>query len=104
MDINRRTFTIRSIVGTASLAGVELARAQEAMLLESQAQARNVGYRADATTVERASFPKYAPGQTCASCQMFRLRPGATDTGPCAIFPGKLVSGRGWCDAYIGKA
>jgi High potential iron-sulfur protein len=104
MDINRRTFAIRTIVGTASLAAAELTRAEEALLLESQAQARNLGYRADAAMVDRASFPRYAPGQTCASCQMFRPRPGASDTGPCAIFPGKLVSGRGWCDAYIGKA
>jgi hypothetical protein len=104
MKINRRIFAIQSVVGTAGLLGMNAARAQAALLLESNTQAKALGYRADASQVERASFPKYAPGQKCAACQMFRPQQPATAAGPCAIFPGKLVSADGWCDAFAQRA
>ena len=104
MKINRRTFAIQSLVGTAGLLAMNAAQAQAALLLESNSQAKTLGYRAEASQVERASFPKYAPGQKCTACQMFRAQQPATAAGPCAIFPGKLVSADGWCDAFIQKA
>jgi High potential iron-sulfur protein len=104
MKINRRTFAIQSIVGTAALVAVNLTHAQASMLLESNSQAKSLGYKIDASKVENASFPKYAPGQKCVSCQMFRTQQPGTAAGPCAIFPGKLVSAEGWCDAFIKQA
>ncbi len=39
----------------------------------------------------------------CANCQLYSGDAGA-EWGPCAIFPGKLVSASGWCSAYVKKA
>lgn len=103
MKINRRTFAIQSIFGTAGFVAVNVTHAEASMLLESHPQAIMLGYRADASKVESANFPKYAPGQKCAECQLFRAQPG-TAVGSCAIYPGKLVSAEGWCNAFIKKA
>ncbi len=104
MKINRRIFTIQSILGTAGLVAVDLARSEASLLLETSPQASALGYRADASKVESASFPNYAAGQKCASCQMFRAKQPTAAPGSCAIFPGKLVSGEGWCSAYMKAA
>jgi High potential iron-sulfur protein len=101
MKINRRTFAIQSILGTAGLVAVDLTYAEASMLLESQSQAKTLGYRADASKIENASFPSYAHGQKCAACQMFGSKQPGTAPGTCAIFPGKLVSAEGWCNAYV---
>ena len=39
----------------------------------------------------------------CTNCQLYS---SAADSawGPCAIFPGKLVAGKGWCSAWVKKA
>jgi hypothetical protein len=43
------------------------------------------------------------PDNICANCQLYQA---AADTawGPCAIFPGKQVAGKGWCSAWVKKA
>lgn len=38
----------------------------------------------------------------CANCQLYSSA-GDSDWGPCAIFPGKLVAGKGWCSAWVKK-
>jgi hypothetical protein len=102
MKINRRSFAIQSLLGTAGLVAADVTHAQASMLLESHPQASTLGYRVDASKVDRANFPKYVPGQKCAECQMFRAQLG-TAVGSCAIYPGKLVSAEGWCNAFIQK-
>lgn len=104
MKINRRSFAIQSILGTAGLVAVNVTHAEAPMLMESNSQAKTLGYKADASKVDNASFPKYATGQKCAACQMFKAQESGAAPGACAIFPGKLVSGDGWCDAFIKKA
>jgi len=39
----------------------------------------------------------------CANCQLYSSDADA-DWGPCAIFPGKLVAGKGWCSAWVKKS
>ena len=104
MKINRRTFAIQSVLGTAGIAAVDLPHAQATMLLETNPQASTLGYRADASKIESARFPKYAPGQKCAQCQLFRAREQDAAVGSCAIYPGKLVSAEGWCNAFVRMA
>ena len=66
---NRREFLVQ-----AGLAGVALAatnvQAQGAMVGESDPQATALGYKADATKVDKTKFPKYAAGQQCAGCAL----------------------------------
>ena len=102
MNINRRTFVIHSLVGSAALTVANLSRAEAVKLAESDAQATALGYKESATKVDKTKFPKYAAGQSCANCQLYKG--AATGTGTCAIFAGKQVSSTGWCNAYVKKA
>ena len=79
------------------------ASAGSPMLSEADPQAKSLGYVSDAKRVDKAKFPKYAAGQTCASCQLYQGKAGDA-SGPCAIFAGKHVAAKGWCSAYMKKA
>lgn len=98
---NRRVFIAQlSLGGTALLAGSAMAAAP--MLAESDAQAKALGYVADAAKADKAKFPKFAAGQNCANCALYQGKAGAA--GPCPLFPGKDVAAKGWCSAYAKKA
>ncbi len=101
MQPSRRQFMIYTTAGLASMTMASQAQAQ-AMLGEAEPTAVALGYKADAKTVEKAKFPKYADGQLCSNCQLYASK--SADAGTCTIFPGKLVAGPGWCNAYIKKA
>jgi hypothetical protein len=87
------------IAGAAIAAG---ARAQQPMVNEKDPQAVALGYVADAKGVDKAKFPKYAPPQHCANCQLYQGAATAPDA-PCAIFAGKRVPATGWCNAWVVK-
>ena len=100
MNSRRSFIRIFPIAGVA-LFGARLAYAADLDPKEPQAAA--LGYVVDATKADKAKFPKYAAGQTCANCQLYQGKP--TDaTGGCALFPGKQVAGPGWCSAWNKKA
>ena len=100
---SRRTFLIVATgASSAALLG-NAALAQPAMVAETDAQAQGVGYKADATKVDKAKFPKYAAGQTCANCILYTGK-AADASGPCGLFAGKAVSSKGWCSAWNKKA
>ncbi|NBO12244.1 MAG: hypothetical protein EBZ06_06625 [Betaproteobacteria bacterium] len=80
-----------------------VAFAQAPMLSETDAQAASLGYRADATKVDKAKYPRYAAGQLCVNCTLYQGKPDSA-AGGCSIFPGKQVAGKGWCSAYNKKA
>ncbi len=98
---SRRTFMLQSIAVTGLAAGVGAAQAQ-AMLAENDPQAVALGYKADATKVDKAKFPKYAAGQVCSNCALYQ---GAANSnaGGCPLFAGKQVAGKGWCSAWAKK-
>jgi len=43
------------------------------------------------------------PAKLCDGCQLYTGASGS-EWGPCAIFPGKLVSAGGWCKSWFAKA
>jgi len=103
MTVNRRTFVIHSILGTAVLASGRWTQAADAKkVLESDPQAVSLGYKDDATKVDKAKFPKYVAGEKCANCQLYTAK--SATSGPCAVFGGKEVMAAGWCSAYVKKA
>ena len=70
-------------------------RAAETPLLNPEDKdAKAVKYVEDATKAQRA-----APDSTCANCAVYQGKAGAP-TGPCQIFPGKLVKAAGWCSSW----
>lgn len=98
---NRRTFIIQSIAATGLVAAAS--GAQAAMVAENDPQAVALGYKADATKVDKAKQPKWAAGQTCGNCALFQGKPSDA-AGNCPLFAGKQVASKGWCNAWAKKA
>ena len=99
---NRREFIVQVTLASGSLAASQV-WAQGAMVVEADAQAATLGYKADASKADKAKFPKYAAGQQCATCSLYQGKPGAA-AGPCPLFAGKQVASKGWCSAWAKKA
>ena len=98
---NRRVFMLQSLVGCAAAGGALQAHAQS-MLDEKNPQAVALGYKADATKVDKTKQPKYAAGQLCTNCALFQGAATAA-AGGCPLFAGKQVAGKGWCNAWVKK-
>ena len=99
---NRRVFMMQTI-SVAGVAAFATTAAQAAMVDEKDPQAAGLGYKADATKVDKAKQPKYAAGQQCSNCALFQGKAGDA-AGGCPLFAGKQVAGKGWCSAYAKKA
>jgi len=99
---NRRTFLMQVAAIGSALNVVTTANAQT-MVAESDPQATGLGYKADATKVDKTKQPKYAAGQICGNCALFQGAEGAA-AGGCPLFAGKQVAAQGWCSAYAKKA
>lgn len=100
MTSRRQFIQIIPVAGAAALMAAGAARA--AMVDENDAQAKALGYVADAAKVDKGKFKQYAAGQACGNCALYQG--GAAPAGKCALFPGKDVAGKGWCSAYAKKA
>ena len=95
----------RQFIQIVPLAGAALwaaGSAQAAMVEETNAQAKALGYVADATKANKGKYKQYAAGQHCGTCALYQG--GAAPAGKCALFPGKEVDFKGWCSAYAKKA
>lgn len=98
------SLTRRRLVQLMPVLAPGLAAAQSQPLLqEGDDEALAVGYRADASKVDAKKYPKYAKGQTCANCQLY-TPDGSKPSGGCALFYGKDVLAKGWCNAWEKKA
>ena len=98
----RRVFMMQVATAAGAALVAQQATAQ-AMVAESDPQAVGVGYKADATKVDKAKYPKYAAGQLCSNCALYQGAAGSA-SGGCGLFPGKQVAGKGWCSAWANKA
>lgn len=105
MRFNRRHFFIQAATGASFLTGLSLGNGAIAQtgVQESEVQAAALGYKVDATKVDKTKFPKYAVGQSCGTCALFQGKPGDVSSG-CPIFAGKVVVSKGWCSAWTKKA
>ena len=100
----RRKFLKTTIVATAAvMAGATIRKAlgtgDMPHLTDTDPTAKAMGYVDDAATSKNKL---YRPGSVCANCQLYSG--GASGYGNCQLFPGKLVSGKGWCTSYTRKA
>ena len=102
MKTSRRQFIIYSAAGLASLSMTNQANAQ-AMVAETDPQAAALGYKADASKVDKAKYAKYAAGQKCDNCALYQGKPGSA-AGGCSLFAGKQVAAKGHCSAWAKKA
>jgi hypothetical protein len=102
MKNSRRQFMILSAAGACTLALNGKVQAQ-AMVAETDPQAAALGYKADATKVDKAKYAKYAAGQQCDNCALYQGKPGSA-AGGCSLFAGKQVAAKGHCTAWAKKA
>ena len=72
-------------------------------LAESDPTAMALGYKEDATKVDKAKYATYKPGSMCENCKFWTGK-GGDAYGPCGLFPGKATSAKGWCSGYNPKA
>jgi hypothetical protein len=62
-----------------------------------------LGYKEDATKVDKTKFAVYKPGSMCDNCKFWTGKAGDA-YGPCGLFPGKATAAKGWCSGYSAKA
>ena len=105
MKISRRSFVVTGAGLISVVAGLPQVATSQTLpnLSESDSQAQALGYREDATKVDKAKYPKYAAGQDCATCQLYLGKAGDA-RGACPLFAGKSVAAKGWCASWIKKA
>ena len=103
MSVSRRAVIGNSVILIAAVGASAVAMAEPAtMLSESDPTAVALGYKANASAVDKAKFPQCAPGQSCSNCALYQGAAG-TASGPCTIYAGKSVSATGWCASYTKK-
>lgn len=100
-SFDRRQFIITLAKGGA-LTSVALQVQAQTAVAEADPQAVALGYKADATKVDKAKQPKYAAGQVCSNCSLYQGAAGST-AGGCPLFAGKQVMAKGWCNAWVKK-
>ena len=99
---NRRQFIVQLGLGSAAMVAGR-AIAQSAAVTETDPQAAAMGYKADASKVDKTKFPNYQAGHQCGNCALYQGKTG-DKAGACTLFGGKLVSAVGWCNAWNKKA
>ncbi|MEO7385830.1 MAG: high-potential iron-sulfur protein [Gammaproteobacteria bacterium] len=87
-----------AVIGTAS------AQAALPLLDPSDPSAKALLYVDDAAKVDRKNplAARFTPDQDCANCSQIQGKAGDAHR-PCTIFPGKLVSAKGWCSVWAKK-
>ena len=69
----------------------------------SDPQANVLGYTPDADKVPAAFAQKHVAGAHCGNCALFQGH-AADSPGPCPLFGGQTVQGKGWCGSWVAKA
>jgi hypothetical protein len=100
-DITRRVLMVKTVAASCATLSVLSAQAQT-MMLESDSQARALGYKADASKIDKTQQPKHVAGQICSNCILYQGAANST-AGGCPLFPGKQVAAKAWCSAYAKK-
>jgi hypothetical protein len=108
--INRRNFlklSVKAGSGAIALSAIPIHLAASDEVAEDEPLAQAMGYKADASSVDTAKFPKRAgeegAKQFCHNCALYA---GTADdaTAPCSIFQNRLVAAEGWCNAWVAKS
>ncbi len=105
--VGRRVVLKGALAGAAALlARGAFAAPGDPRVSPDDPQAQALGYYEDAAEVDVAKWPKKAgpdgAQQNCVTCALYQAE--ADGWGGCGIFPGKLVAGAGWCNAWVPRA
>jgi hypothetical protein len=99
VDRSRRSLLQKLTLGVPliPLAAYQLhaeAAADMPLLSTGEKEAKTYKYVEDASKAQGA-----IPGSTCANCALYQGHSGSL-TGPCQIFPNKVVKAAGWCSSW----
>lgn len=99
--ISRRDFLGKIAVAVPASAAIASAAQGEDLprITEDDPAGMALKYVHDAGAVDKATNPRFEPGQDCSNCAQIQGEEGA-EWRPCAIFPGKLVANKGWCSVW----
>ncbi len=100
--LNRRQFVVGAAVTIAS-SGAWSARAdshEPPRVSEDDPSAAALKYVHDASKADPA---QRAGDRFCNNCQLYSGKPD-DEWGPCAIFQGKVVASKGWCNAWAARS
>ena len=101
--LKRGALTLGAIPVANLLTGSSAWAAGEIELTEDDPMALALGYKHSADAVDTARFPKKAAAggdaQFCDNCLQYKAT--GEGWGTCAIFPGKLVAAKGWCNVWV---
>lgn len=98
MKNSRRQCMILSVAGAFTSLLNDKIQAQP-MVFEADPQAIKLGYKMDASKIDKLRYGTYVTGQRCNNCSFYQGKPGS-GVGGCALFPGRQVAAPGWCLAY----
>lgn len=103
MKNSRREFIVKLGLGSTFAVVGAHAFAEGPMVVETDAQAVALGYKADTTKVDAKKYPNHDAAQKCQNCALYQGKAGDA-AGPCPLFAGKQVATNGWCSAWAKKA
>lgn len=107
-QLTRRRF----LAGTLLIPAIDITRplmAQELPRLEeSDPTAMALGYKHNVEDINAEMFPRRSTEpngseQYCDNCVLYTGEAGEDVWGPCALFPGKSVHAKGWCNVWAPK-
>jgi hypothetical protein len=108
--IDRREFLkfgMKAGGGMLALSAIPIQLVAQDAVAESEPLAQAMGYVEDASTVDTAKFPKRAgeagASQYCYNCALYAGEEDS-ESAPCSIFQNRLVTGKGWCNAWVAKS
>ena len=108
--IDRRRFLKMGLKAGGSvlaLSAIPIHLQAQDKVAEDEPLAQAMGYVLDAGQTDTAKFPKRAgeagASQFCYNCALFSGEADA-EFAPCSIFQNRLVTGKGWCNAWVAKA
>jgi len=108
--IDRREFLkfgMKAGGGMLALSAIPIQLIAQDAVTEDEPLAQAMGYVLDAATVDTTKFPKRAgeagASQFCYNCALFAGEADA-ELAPCSIFQNRLVTGIGWCNAWVAKS
>ena len=97
--LKKSALTLGAIPVANLLASSSACAAGEVEITEDDPMAMALGYKHSVDDVDTAKYPKYADGQLCDKCVQYKAT--SEGWGTCAIFPGKLVAAKGWCNVWV---
>jgi hypothetical protein len=96
---DRRKILLWASAGLSGAFFTSASLAQDAVLQDTEQEARSIDYVSDAKRVDTRKFPKFKPDQSCANCSLYAGEKGSP-TGGCGIVFGKRVAAAGWCSSW----